>query len=130
MRWRVEAGGIRYYFAFKWKPDRMPLARSDLLALRMRLDSGFETFTSEVAAEQASSLGYQGRQVEKAMQALRDHDARGSDGAVRLALVKAAARQVWAFLVQRELCGLRDQKEVIRIYGIPPEVLRRLGAMD
>ena len=44
--------------------------------------------------------------------------------------MKKAAREVWAFLVQRELCGLRDQKEIIRFYGIPPEVLVRLGAMD
>ncbi len=108
----------------------MSLARSDLLALRQRLENGFASFEGEVAAEQASSLGYQGRQVEKAMQALRDHDAGGGDGEDRFVLVKAAARQVWAFLVQRELCGLRDQKEVIRIYGIPQEVLLRLGAMD
>jgi hypothetical protein len=32
--------------------------------------------------------------------------------------------------VQRELCGLRDQREVIRFYGIPQEVIARLGAME
>ena len=45
-------------------------------------------------------------------------------------LVKAAARQVWAFLVQRELCGLRDQKQIIKDYGIPGEVIVRLGAVE
>ena len=44
--------------------------------------------------------------------------------------MKAAARQVWAFLVQRELCGLRDQKQIIKDYGIPGEVIVRLGAME
>ena len=44
--------------------------------------------------------------------------------------MKEAAHQVWAFFVQRELCGLRDQKEIIRFYGIPQEVLARLGAID
>ena len=127
---QVEAGGIRYYLVGKRKPRSMSIARSDLLALRMRLDSGFDSLASEIAAEQASSLGHQGRQVEKAMRALRDHDAAGGEDVVRRGLVKAAARQVWAFFVQRELCGLRDQKEVIRIYGIPPEVLLLLGAMD
>jgi len=45
-------------------------------------------------------------------------------------LVRKAAREVWAFFVQRELCGLRDQKQVIRDYGIPGEVIVRLGAIE
>ena len=32
--------------------------------------------------------------------------------------------------MQRELCGFRDQKEVIKHYGIPGEVLVRLGAIE
>ena len=48
----------------------------------------------------------------------------------RRELVTEAAREVWAFFVQRELCGLRDQKQVIAFYGIPNEVLVRLGASD
>ena len=65
------------------------------------------------------------------MAALRAFDAApGGEPEARLTLVKAAARQVWAFLVQRELCGLRDQKQVIRQYGIPGEVLVRLGAVE
>ena len=50
--------------------------------------------------------------------------------AERLKLVKKAARVVWAFFVQRELCGLRDQKQIIKDYGIPGEVLGRLGAIE
>ena len=44
--------------------------------------------------------------------------------------VKAAARDVWKFFVQREACGMRDQRDAIRHYGIPPEVLGRLGAIE
>ena len=52
------------------------------------------------------------------------------DAETRRQLVAKAAREVWAFFVQRELCGLRDQKDVIRHYGIPNEVLARLGAVE
>ena len=45
-------------------------------------------------------------------------------------MVKAAAREVWKYFIQRELCGVRDQRDVIREYRIPQEVLMRLGAMD
>ena len=85
---------------------------------------------SEILAEKAASLGHHGRLVEKALIALREFDAGQGNPDERLALVKEAAHQVWAFFVQRELCGLRDQKEIIRFYGIPQEVLARLGAID
>ena len=94
---------------------------------RLRADQGINLLESEMLADKASSLGHHGRLVEQAMAELRAFQ--GAPEA-RRALVKKAAREVWAFLVQRELCGLRDQKEIIRFYGIPPEVLVRLGAMD
>ena len=103
-------------------PDRLALAR--------RSDAAFNVLEADMAAEKASSLGHHGRQVENAMAALRAFDAAPGDPDERLRLVRKAAREVWAFLVQRELCGLRDQKEVIRHYGIPGEVLARLGAVE
>ena len=84
---------------------------------------------SEMVAEKASSLGHHGRLVEKSLAELRDFAA-GGDPAERLMLVRKAAREVWAFFVQRELCGLRDQKQIIKDYGIPGEVLVRLGAIE
>ena len=93
-------------------------------------DAGFNVLEGELLAEKASSLGHHGRLVEKAMAALRAFDAAPGDANERLRLVKAAAREVWAFLVQRELCGLRDQKQVIKDYGIPGDVLVRLGAFE
>jgi hypothetical protein len=103
-------------------PDRVARARNP--------DAGFDILEGEVLAEKASSLGHHGRQVEKAMTALRAFDTASGHPDERAALVRKAAREVWAFLVQRELCGLRDQKQVIKDYGIPGEVLVRLGAIE
>lgn len=109
----------------------MSLRAPDIAAKLRRLDLEFDPIAAEIVGEKASSLGHHGRLVEKALTALRQFDAApGGDARVRRELVGKAAREVWAFFVQRELCGLRDQKEVIRFYGIPSEVLVRLGAME
>jgi hypothetical protein len=102
----------------------------DRLNAVRRSDAAFDVLQGEVLAEKVSSLGYHGRQAEKAMAALRAFDASGGDDEARLGLVRKAAREVWAFFVQRELCGFRDQKDVIKHYGIPGEVLVRLGALE
>jgi hypothetical protein len=98
--------------------------------LRTLSELGINTLESEILAEKASSLGHHGRMVEKTMAALRAFDPATGTAEERLALVKAAARATWNFFVQRELCGLRDQREIIRFYGIPQEVLNRLGAIE
>lgn len=108
----------------------MPLSALDIAELRQRLTSGFGPIEAEVLGEKASSLGHHGRQVEKAMAELNSFDATGSSAEQRLVLVKAAARAVWKYFVQREACGLRDHKDAIRVYGIPGEVLVRLGAIE
>jgi hypothetical protein len=82
--------------------------------------SNFET---EALAESASSLGHQGRKVEKALTALA-----GAPPQWRDAAMTAAGEAVWSYFVQRELCGMRDHRLIIREMGIPPEVLMRLGA--
>ena len=104
----------------------------DMLAARALRDTGLNILENEILAEKASSLGHHGRLVEKAMAALHAFDAAPTKGTAeeRLDLVRTAARHVWSFFVQRELCGLRDQKEIIRFYGIPGEVLVRLGAIE
>ncbi|MDC9825742.1 hypothetical protein PRN20_18565 [Devosia sp. ZB163] len=107
----------------------MPLTALDIAELRQRLTSGFGSIENEVLGEKASSLGHHGRQVENAIAALHAFDASPGAPEARLALVRTVAHEVWKFFVQREMCGLRDQKEVIRIYRIPNEVLARLGAM-
>jgi uncharacterized protein DUF6665 len=102
----------------------------DRLAILRRSDAAFNVLEADLLAEKASALGHQGRLVEETMAALRAFDAAPGDPKERARLVRKAARVVWAFLVQRELCGLRDQRQVVRDYGIPGEVLARLGAME
>ncbi|HVY51355.1 MAG TPA: DUF6665 family protein [Devosia sp.] len=103
----------------------------DRSALNRRSDAAFNVLEADMAAEKASSLGRHGRLVEEAIAALAAFDATpGGNKDERMKLVRKAAREVWAFLVQRELCGLRDQKQIIRDYAIPGEVLVRLGAIE
>lgn len=105
----------------------MPLSATEIAELRQRLTSGFGPIETEVMGEKASSLGHYGRQVEIAIAALRAFEGppEGRDAALR-----AAARAVWKYFVQREACGIRNHKDAIQLYGIPGEVLVRLGAMD
>lgn len=105
----------------------MPLTALDIAELRQRLQSGFGPIEAEVMGEKASSLGHHGRQVEAAMAALRAFDGPPEE---RVVVLKAAARAVWKYFVQREACGMRNHKDAIQLYGIPGEVLVRLGAVE
>lgn len=103
---------------------RMPQGFSASLASRLGADAADAALRHELMEEQAQSLGRAGRKVEAALEALADHPG-GED---RAAALKAAADAVWGFFVQREVMGLRDRNAVIAQYGIPREVLVRLGA--
>src|SRR5437667_300866 len=104
-------------------PDRVALSRHS--------EAAFNVLETDLLAEKVASLGHHGRLVEEAMAALRAFDAAPhGDPGERLKLVKRAAREVWAYFVQRELCGMRDQKQIIKDCGIPGEVLARLGVIE
>jgi hypothetical protein len=91
----------------------------------------YDLLKAELAGESASSLGHHGRQVEAAMAAIRDFDAEAKGTAEeRIALLRKAAKAVWHYFVQRELCGMRDHRWVIKDYGITNEVMARLGAIE
>lgn len=79
----------------------------------------------EIAGEMASALGRAGRKVETSLSSLGEFNV--ADPAREPAL-RQAATAVYAYFVQRELCGLRRHDGVIREYNIPREVLIRLGA--
>jgi len=90
----------------------------------------------EIAQEQASALGRLGRALEAALAALFGHDdALASEPAaltrsvtaVRGRLVQEANDALWCFVIQREACGLRDQRSVVRNYRVPREVQDRMG---
>ncbi len=74
---------------------------------------------TEIIGEMASSLGNAGARWRRRWRGLRQP----REGAERSALVKAAADAVYAYFVQRELCGLRRHDDVIKHYSIPREVL-------
>jgi hypothetical protein len=89
----------------------------------------------EITREKASALGRLGRQLEAALSALEAYDeTRGGlsanhDRAAREALVAEAAQALWYFVVQREVCGLRDSACVRRDYGVGWEVWIRMGPL-
>lgn len=96
------------------------------LSNSFRFETGASILDAEIAGEKANNLGRVGRTAEAALARLNDPEALESEG--REALLKAAAQAVWAWFIQRESCGLRDHKAIIRDFGIPRAVLVRLGA--
>ncbi len=90
----------------------------------------------ESAQEKAVALGRMGRALEEALAKLRELDAAhprsGAPAAVRQArrtLVMEAGYALWMFVVQREACGLRDGRTVMRDYNVPGEVQQCMGAV-
>jgi hypothetical protein len=84
----------------------------------------------EIVQEQANALGRLGRALEAALGALSDYDsAHAQRDAARAPLVQAASHALWCFMVQREACGLRDPRPVLRDYRVPGEVHARMGVI-
>jgi hypothetical protein len=88
----------------------------------------------EIAQEQAAALGRMGRALEEALARLRAFDAahpRSGEPALaqqaRRTLVTEAGHALWMFVVQREACGLRDSRTVMRDYNVPGEVQQCMG---
>jgi len=95
----------------------------------------------EIVQEQAAALGRLGRALEAALAALSNYDraqaepgddaARARSGvSARARLVQDASDALWCFIVQREACGLRDLRLIVREYGVPAEVQNRMGVFD
>lgn len=90
-------------------------------------DSGLNLLEYELMSERADALGRHGLKVEKAIAALSVlHDA-ATTPEHREQLLNEAADAVWAFFIQREICGLRSNRDAVQRYGIPKEVMARLG---
>jgi hypothetical protein len=86
----------------------------------------------EIVQEQAAALGRIGRALEAALARLAEFDAAHAGAAasvrpLRRALVMEAGHALWMFVVQREACGLRDSRAVMRDYDVPDEVLQHMG---
>ena len=83
----------------------------------------------EIVQEQAAALGRMGRALEAALAKLREFDAAHPRAGARRALVVEAGHALWMFVVQREACGLRDSRLLMRDYNVPVEVQRLMGAV-
>jgi len=90
----------------------------------------------EIAQEKAVALGRMGRALEEVLARLREFDAaHPRSGAptsaqqARRTLVTEAGHALWMFVVQREACGLRDGRTVMRDYEVPGEVQQCMGAV-
>lgn len=95
----------------------------------------FAELEYEFMQEKASALGRLGRALERTLAALHRFDAAhpdiGSDTHARHTrhvLVGEAGHALWLFMVQREACGLRDARQVMRDYRVPTEIFARMGA--
>jgi hypothetical protein len=86
----------------------------------------------ELVQEQAAALGRMGRALEAALAKLREFhaDPYTPDQEVRRVLVREAGKALWMFVVQREACGLRDSRTIIRDYDVPGEVLLHSGCLE
>ena len=89
----------------------------------------------EIVQEQAAALGRMGRALEAALAELREFDAAhprsgasASAPQARRTLVMEAGHALWMLVVQREACGLRDSRTVMRDYNVPGEVQQRMGS--
>lgn len=88
----------------------------------------------EIAQEKALALGRMGRALEEALARLRAFDAAhpragaASSQPERRILVTEAGKALWMLVVQREACGLRDSRALMRDYDVPGEVQHCMGA--
>jgi hypothetical protein len=100
------------------------------LSTSLQPETGWSVLDHELREQKAHMLGALSGQVEQALAALRAFDAEAHDpdrGHRRHAALDRAADLVWAFMIQRELCGLRNWDAVVKHYSIPREVLNRVG---
>ncbi|KPH05907.1 hypothetical protein CO657_35285 (plasmid) [Rhizobium acidisoli] len=91
--------------------------------------NGFNVLEYELMSERADALGRHGLKVESALAALKAWAADRQSAEERETLLNAASDAVWAFFIQREICGLRNNRDAVQRYGIPNEVIARLGAV-
>ena len=89
---------------------------------------GVDVLAYELLQEKAATLARMGRRFSDALEALRAYDAeRVEDDERRVGLVAAAGEALWFYVIQREVCGLRDSEAMMRQLDVPREVRLRMG---
>jgi hypothetical protein len=86
-------------------------------------ETHFSAFEREVAAEKAASLGRAGKKLARCLGELEAE----RESARREQLLQEAADAAYAYFIQRELCGLTDHRAIIEDYGVPRDVIVRVG---
>jgi hypothetical protein len=87
-----------------------------------------ELLLEEFAGERALALGRVAARMERALADLRAFDAGQAEGdATREDLIAAAAEMVWFYVVQREVMGWHRHEDALRFYGVPAEVMLKMG---
>ena len=84
--------------------------------------SALSVLEYELMAERADSLGRAGLRTEAALARLKDASLEERED-----LIYDAAELVQALFIQREMCGLRNGRDVIARYEIPGIVMAKLG---
>jgi hypothetical protein len=107
----------------------MPLRPPHSFKQSISTEGGFNVLEYELLSERASSLGRNGLKAEEALAKLRAWNGDRQTTDQRDELLNAAADAVWGFFIQREICGLRNGREVIQRYAIPGEVLAKVGVI-
>ena len=92
-------------------------------------DRFIDVIHHELAEERAGALGRSGVRLEHALEAYRDYDRSSprANSAQRERLLWDLVERVESFIVQREACGLRDSRQVLKHYGVPREAIARVG---
>lgn len=103
----------------------MSLRLPQNLATGLSVETGASVLDYEIAGEKAAALGRAGEQVEKALKKLRALDRNDQE---RPAALQSAIDAVYGYFIQRELSGFARHDEAVKHYGIPGEILARLGA--
>ena len=93
------------------------------------VDSGEAVMRFELLEKVDAAVARAEHDVDQALAALRQHDARGGALEDRGPLLDAAAEAVWRLIVQHEACNCLDHQELVQKHAIPGEVMARIGAV-
>jgi hypothetical protein len=104
-------------------PVRLPQHLSD----PPQVDGGEARLKFDLLEDIDAGLSRCEREVERALDALHTHDIELGDPAIRSRLLDSAADAVWRLFVQREAGDLSDHRPIIERFGIPHDVLARVG---
>lgn len=88
-----------------------------------RGDAAFDMLQHELLSERAASLGRAGAEVARRIAAMN-----AAAAEERSEAVQHAADAVFAYVVQRDVCGLHAHDEALSALGVTAEVIARVGA--